>query len=127
MLNHSKPVIRKRAVTAIHTLASADMARMIEERGDLTRDQYAASVDPTSSKTMDVWVERFREKLLDDDIGVVSSTVNVICELASKEPWPWLELAAELYDLLKLKKNNWMMIKIVKIVCPLLFFFYFLA
>ncbi|EFP74237.2 AP-3 complex subunit delta [Puccinia graminis f. sp. tritici] len=115
MLNHSKPMIRKRAVTAIHTLASADMARMIEERGDLTRDQYAASADPASSKTMDIWVERFREKLLDDDIGVVSSTVNVICELASKEPWPWLELAAELYDLLKLKKNNWMMIKIVKI------------
>ena len=115
MLNHSKPTIRKRAVTAIHTLASADMARMIEERGDLSHEQYTASADPTLSKSMDIWVERFREKLLDDDIGVVSSTVNVICELASKEPWPWLELAAELYDLLKLKKNNWMMIKIVKI------------
>ncbi|PLW16184.1 hypothetical protein PCANC_19108 [Puccinia coronata f. sp. avenae] len=115
MLNHSKPNVRKRAVTAIHTLASEDMTRIIEEKGDLSHDQYTASVDPSSSKTMEIWVERFREKLLDDDVGVVSSTVNVICELASKYPWPWLELAAELYDLLKLKKNNWMMIKIVKI------------
>jgi len=115
MLNHSKPTVRKRAVTAIHTLANEDMTRMIAEQGDLSYDQYTASLDPSSSKTMDIWVERFREKLLDLDVGVVSSTVNVICELASKYPWPWLELAAELYDLLKLKKNNWMMIKIVKI------------
>ncbi|KNZ63199.1 hypothetical protein VP01_1174g2 [Puccinia sorghi] len=115
MLNHSKPTIRKRAVIAIHTLANEDMTRMIAEQGDLSHDQYTASLDPSSSKAMDIWVERFREKLLDLDVGVVSSTVNVICELASKYPWPWLELAAELYDLLKLKKNNWMMIKIVKI------------
>ncbi|KAI9600080.1 hypothetical protein KEM48_000296 [Puccinia striiformis f. sp. tritici PST-130] len=114
MLNHSKPIIRKRAITAIHTLANVDMTRMMEEQGDLSYDRYTSSGDSMLSKTMDTWVERFREKLLDDDIGVVSSTVNVICELASKCPWPWLELAAELYDLLKLKKNNWMMIKIVK-------------
>lgn len=115
MLNHSKPTIRKRAVTAIHTLANEDMMRMIEEQGDLSHEQYNTSVDSLYNKSMGVWVERFREKLLDEDVGVVSSTVNVICELALKYPWPWLELAAELYDLLKLKSNNWMMIKIVKI------------
>lgn len=114
MLNHSKKAIRKRAIIVIHSLANLDLTQVIQDEG-------LANVDPIPqhpeiSQRMELWVDRLRPKLLDDDISVVSSTVNVICELALKYPWPWLEVAAELYDLFKTANNNWMMIKIVKLV-----------
>ncbi|MBW0512393.1 hypothetical protein O181_052108 [Austropuccinia psidii MF-1] len=117
LLNHSKPTIRRRAVTVLHTLASADLAAFIQQNPSLSNQQHQPLNIINSKKidVMNVWVERLREKLSDQDSGVVSSTVNVICELVVKYPWPWLDVAAELYDLLKLKNNNWMLIKIVKI------------
>jgi AP-3 complex subunit delta-1 len=48
--------------------------------------------------------------------GVVSAAVNVICELARKNPKNYLSLAPSLYKLLTTSSNNWMLIKIVKLV-----------
>jgi len=53
--------------------------------------------------------------------AVVCSAVNVICELARKNPSNYLSLAPTLYKLLTTTHNNWMLIKIIKLVCePLL-------
>ena len=50
--------------------------------------------------------------------GVVSATVNVVCELARKSnPRNYLPLAPQLFEILTTSSNNWMLIKIVKLVC----------
>lgn len=59
---------------------------------------------------------RLRDRLEDDDPGVVSATVNVITELSRKSnPKNFLPLAPQLFELLTTSSNNWMLIKIVKL------------
>ena len=48
--------------------------------------------------------------------AVVSAAVNVICELAAKNPQNYLPLAPQLFKLLTTSNNNWMVIKIIKLV-----------
>jgi hypothetical protein len=51
------------------------------------------------------------------DPGVVSATVNVITELSRKSnPRNYLPLAPQLFELLTTSSNNWMLIKIIKLV-----------
>ncbi len=47
---------------------------------------------------------------------VVSCAVNVICELARKKPKNYLPLAPELFKILTTSRNNWMLIKVVKLL-----------
>jgi len=47
---------------------------------------------------------------------VVSATVNVVCELTRKNPKNYLPLAPQLFKLLTSSSNNWMTIKIIKLV-----------
>lgn len=66
-------------------------------------------------------IDRLRDRLNDDDPGVVSTTVNVLLELArARGPSRYLDLAPDLFQLLtgqnKIGSNNWMLIKIIKIV-----------
>ena len=49
-------------------------------------------------------------------IAVVSATVSVVCELARKNPRNYLSLAPQLFRLLTTSANNWMLIKIIKMV-----------
>lgn len=53
------------------------------------------------------------------NVAVVSGAVNVICELARKNPKNYLSLAPGLYNLLTNSTNNWMLIKIVKLASSL--------
>lgn len=46
----------------------------------------------------------------------MSTTVNVLCELSRRDPARYLPLAPQLFGLLTTSSNNWMLIKIVKIV-----------
>ncbi|KAH7930472.1 Adaptor protein complex AP-3 delta subunit [Leucogyrophana mollusca] len=91
MLNHSRPHIRKRAVLALY--------RVFEKYPDALRHG----------------IGRLQEKLEDPDAGVVSATVNVLCELARRNPQDYLPLAPQLFHLLTTSSNNWMLIKIVKL------------
>lgn len=59
---------------------------------------------------------RLKEKLEDPDPGVQSSAVNVICELARKNPKNYLTLAPVFFKLMTTSSNNWMLIKIIKLV-----------
>lgn len=103
MLSHSRPQVRKQTVLVMWRVCRSwpgvvELGTGREERGD------------------DPWLERLRERLGDDDPGVVSATVNLVCELARKDPKPYLPLAPELFGLLQSSTNNWMLIKIIKLV-----------
>ncbi|CAN8004626.1 unnamed protein product [Ixodes hexagonus] len=58
---------------------------------------------------------RLKEKLEDMDPGVQSASVNVICELARKNPKNYLSLAPVFFKLMTSSTNNWMLIKIIKL------------
>ncbi|KAG8967962.1 AP-3 complex subunit delta [Tulasnella sp. 419] len=91
MLNHSRPMIRKRAVLTMY--------RIIQ--------QYP--------EVLDINLNRLCEKLRDPDIGVISATINLFCELARQDPQRFLPLAPFLFGLLTSASNNWMLIKVVKL------------
>ena len=48
--------------------------------------------------------------------SIVSCAVNVICELARKKPSNYLSLAPDLFALLTGSQNNWMLIKVAKLL-----------
>ncbi|OQR74719.1 AP-3 complex subunit delta-1 isoform X2-like [Tropilaelaps mercedesae] len=58
---------------------------------------------------------KLKEKLEDPDPGVQSAAVNVICELARKNPKNYLPLAPVFFKLMTSSSNNWMLIKIIKL------------
>jgi AP-3 complex subunit delta-1 len=51
--------------------------------------------------------------------GVVSAAVSVVCELAKRNPGNYLSLAPILFKILTESQNNWMLIKIVKMLSAL--------
>lgn len=91
MLNHSRPHIRKRAVLTLYRVC----------------ERYPEALSQG--------IIRLREKLDDSDPAVVSTTVNVICELARRNPQDYLPLAPHLFHLLTTSSNNWMLIKLIKL------------
>ncbi|CAB4017876.1 AP-3 complex subunit delta-1-like, partial [Paramuricea clavata] len=65
---------------------------------------------------------RLKDKLEDGEPGVQSAAVNVICELARKNPKNYLSLAPVFFKLMNSSTNNWTLIKIIKLfgaLCPL--------
>ena len=48
--------------------------------------------------------------------SIVSCAVTVVCELARKKPSNYLSLAPELFTLLTGATNNWMLIKVAKLL-----------
>lgn len=96
MLTHSRPYIRKKAILAMYKVFL----------------QY-----PEAFK---IAFPRLKDRLNDPDPSVVSATVNVICELAKQSPAKNLvSLAPQLYEILTTSKNNWMLIKILKLFSSL--------
>ncbi|KAH9982297.1 Clathrin/coatomer adaptor, adaptin-like protein [Lactifluus volemus] len=91
MLNHSKPYIRKRAIIAV----------------------YKALVKYPEATPFAI--SRLKEKLEDQDSGVVATTINVLCEMVRREPRDYLSLAPQLFHLMTTSSNNWMLIKIIKL------------
>ncbi|KXS16965.1 Adaptor protein complex AP-3 delta subunit [Gonapodya prolifera JEL478] len=91
MMNHSRPYVRKR-VTLL-------MYKEFLKYPDSLKQAFP----------------RLREKLEDEDSGVVSAAVNVVCELANTNPKNYILLAPQLYTILTSSSNNWMLIKIVKL------------
>jgi len=60
---------------------------------------------------------RLKEKLEDPDPGVQSAAVNVVCELARKNPKNYLSLAPVFFKLMTQSNttNNWVLIKVIKL------------
>ncbi|ETL89193.1 hypothetical protein L917_11853 [Phytophthora nicotianae] len=63
--------------------------------------------------------DRLKERMEEPDVTVVSCAVNVICELANKKPKNYLGLAPQFFRLLTTSSNNWMLIKVVKLLASL--------
>lgn len=91
-LNSTKPYLRKKAVLTLYKIFL----------------KY-----PDALK---IAFPRLKEKLEDPDPGVQSAAVNVICELARKNPKNYLCLAPIFFKLMQNSTNNWMLIKIIKLV-----------
>lgn len=49
-------------------------------------------------------------------LGVVAATINVLCEMVRREPSGYLSLAPQLFRLMTTSSNNWMLIKLIKLV-----------
>ncbi len=93
LLNSPRPYIRKKALLVLYKLIL---------------------VHPD---TLSVVSTKFREMLGDSDPSVVCAAVTVTCELAKASPKNFLSLAPILYQLLtNPASNNWMLIKIVKLM-----------
>lgn len=97
-LSHSYAVVRKKAVVCLYRLAL---------------------VYP---ETLRVAWPKIKDRLLDDqeDSSVTAAIINVVCELGWRRPHDFLPLAPRFFELLVDGGNNWMAIKIIKLVCILL-------
>lgn len=63
--------------------------------------------------------DKLKERMEEPDVAVVSCAVNVICELANKKPKNYVALAPQFFRLLTTSSNNWMLIKVVKLLASL--------
>lgn len=52
----------------------------------------------------------------EEDSSVTAAVINVVCELGWRRPRDFLPLAPRLFELLVDGGNNWMAIKIIKLV-----------
>jgi AP-3 complex subunit delta len=59
--------------------------------------------------------DKLKEHLDDPDVSVTGTAVNVVCELANKNPRNYLAMAPKFFQLLTTSTNNWLLIKIVKL------------
>lgn len=91
LMSHTKPYIRKKAVLIMYKVFL----------------KYPESLRPA--------FPRLKEKLEDPDSGVQSAAVNVICELARRNPKNYLSLAPLFFKLMTSSTNNWVLIKIIKL------------
>lgn len=60
--------------------------------------------------------DNIQQCLEDADPSVVSCAVNVVTELSDKNPKNYLHLAPAFFQLLTQSQNNWMLIKVVKLL-----------
>ena len=51
-----------------------------------------------------------------EDSSVTAAIINVVCELGWRRPQDFLPLAPRLFELLVDSDNNWMAIKLIKLV-----------
>jgi AP-3 complex subunit delta-1 len=93
-LTHSQPGIRKKTIVTLYRLALV----------------YPETLRPAWPKIKD----RLQDET--EDPSVTSAIVNVVCELGWRRPQDFLPLAPRLFDLLVEGQNNWMAIKIIKLV-----------
>jgi len=93
-LTHSSPAIRKKTIVTLYRLALV----------------YPETLRPA-------W-PRIKERLQDEneDSSVTAAIINVVCELGWRRPQDFLPLAPRLFELLVQGSNNWMAIKIIKLV-----------
>lgn len=93
-LSHSNPNIRKKTVAALYRLALV----------------YPGTLRSAWPKIKGMLMDE------DEDSSVTAAVVNVVCELGWRRPKDFLALAPRLFDLLVDGGNNWMAIKIIKLV-----------
>ena len=91
LMTSSKPYLRKKAVLIMYKIFL----------------KYPDALRPS--------FPRLKEKLDDPESSVQAAAVNVICELARKNPKNYLSLAPIFFKLMTVSTNNWVLIKIIKL------------
>lgn len=92
LTNHPQPYLRKKAILCLFKLFV----------------KYPQGLRLT--------FDRIQQCLEDSNSSVVSCAVNVITELSDKNPKNYLHLAPQFFRLLTNSSNNWMLIKVVKLL-----------
>ena len=93
-LSHSNASVRKKTIVALYRLALI----------------YPETLRSAWPKIRDMALNE------DEDPSVTAAVVNVVCELGWRRPRDFLPLSPRLFDLLVDGGNNWMAIKIIKLV-----------
>ena len=93
-LSHSSSSIRKKTVVTLYRLALS----------------YPETLRNAWPKMKDLLMNT------NEDPSVTAAIINVVCELGWRRPRDFLPLAPRLFDLLVDGGNNWMAIKIIKLV-----------
>ncbi|XP_043701891.1 AP-3 complex subunit delta-like [Telopea speciosissima] len=118
------------ALECLSVIATADLAR------DLTPEIFtllSSSKTFVKKKSISVILKIFSKypdaarivfkrlvgNLENSDPQVMSAAVGVFCELASRDAGSYLPLAPDFYKILVDSKNNWVLIKVLKIFCKL--------
>ncbi|CAH8590291.1 unnamed protein product [Schistosoma intercalatum] len=91
LMNSPKPYLRKKAVLLLY------------------------KVFLNYPEALRICFPQLKDKLDDPDPGVQSAAVNVICELARKNPKNYLSLSPIFFKLMTTSSNNWVLIKIIKL------------
>lgn len=129
-LNSANPHEVSLALQAIYSISTPDLARdltpelftLLNSNKNFIKKKAIATVLRIFELYPDavrVCFKRLVENLENSDVGVVSAVVGVFCELASKEPRSYLPLAPEFYRILVDSRNNWVLIKVLKIFAKL--------
>ena len=92
LTNHPQPYLRKKAVLCLFKVFC----------------KYPQGLRLTFDK--------IQQCLEDSSPSVVSCSVNVVTELSDKNPKNYLHLAPAFFSLLTTSQNNWMLIKVVKLL-----------
>eukprot|EP00808_Paulinella_micropora_P018737 g66473.t1 len=92
MMNSTKPYIRKKSVLVL--------LKIFHRYPNALRLSF----------------DRLKARLADEHQGVVSAAVYVVCELAAKKPKNYLGLAPHFFQILTTSSNNWVLIKVVKLL-----------
>jgi AP-3 complex subunit delta-1 len=100
-LTHSRPQVRSSAVLVM---------------GSVWKRTYPHNPDGAAAI-----INKLADRLVDEDSSVVCSAVNVMLEMArccqtDDQKAPFLRLAPECFELLTSSTNNWMLIKVIKLV-----------
>lgn len=118
------------ALECLSRIATADLARdltpevftLLSSSKVFVRKKAIGVVLRVFAKYPDavrVCFKRLVENLDSSDPVILSAVVGVFCELASIDPASYLPLAPEFYRILVDSKNNWVLIKILKIFAKL--------
>ncbi|CAL5215180.1 unnamed protein product [Lathyrus oleraceus] len=118
------------ALHCLSTIATLDLARdltpdlfnLLSSSRVFIRNRAIAVVLRVFDKYPDavrVCFKRLVENLESSDPQVVTAVVGVFCELSCKDPRSYLPLAPEFYRILVDSKNNWVLIKVLKIFARL--------
>ena len=92
LMNHEKMYVRKKAVLAMYKM--------------YLKFPHALRIT----------FDKLKDKLDDIELPVTSCAVNVVCELANKNPKNYLNMAPKFFALLTNSNNNWMIIKVAKLL-----------
>lgn len=94
-LSHSDPTVKKKTVVTLYRLALV----------------YPDTLRPAWPKIKDLLMDE------QEDPSVTAAIINVVCELGWRRPQDFLPVAPRMFNILLEGGNNWMAIKILKLVC----------